>query len=107
MGCNEPTPATEGKNINMQINPNSSAGAVNKVESPAPSVKRVASQSDSDSAVFSQAEALNQALSDQSDVRAAAIEKAVNLIGQVKWPPTEVIRRISSLLAVNIHQNPE
>ena len=84
----------------MQINPNSSPGAINRDEPAAPAVKRVSA--DSDSAVFNRTDALNQALSEENDVRPLEVQRAAALVSQVEWPPQETIRRIATLLALNL-----
>jgi hypothetical protein len=56
----------------------------------------------SDSADFSEADALNQALRAEPEVRAEAVARARELIGDVKWPPREAIEQISNLLAVHL-----
>ncbi len=52
---------------------------------------------------FQDVQALTLALKRQEDVREAEVEKALNLIGQVEWPPAETIRRITSLLAAKMN----
>jgi hypothetical protein len=46
-----------------------------------------------------QTKAMRAALHNEPDVRPDQVNKAVDLIAQVKWPPTETIRRIAVLLA--------
>jgi hypothetical protein len=58
-------------------------------------------------ATFRHSEELNEALQKEKEVRAEQVERAVNLVGQVKWPPTETVRRIASLLAMNIRHAAE
>lgn len=53
---------------------------------------------------FHDAESLNLAIQDLEEVRAEKIERALNLIGQVKWPPGETIRRIAHLLAAKMER---
>lgn len=52
-----------------------------------------------DTATLERARALEQEFSKEADVRAEYVERAMNLIPQVQWPPTEVIRRIANLIA--------
>ena len=81
----------------MRIEPNSDTGAFQSVELRAPIVKR--EPPISNSAMFSRAEGLNQALQGEPEVREAELERAIALVGQVQWPPMETIRRIANLLA--------
>ncbi len=86
----------------MQINPNNSTGAVNRVPDPAPAVKRVAADGEADSATFSNTDDIHLALAGESDIRAEKLERALNLVGQVQWPPQQVIQGISTLLAMHL-----
>lgn len=85
----------------MQIDPNISASYI-KEAAPAASPAQRPSKTEA-VAAFHDAEALNNALKEQDEVRNAKVEKALNLIGQVQWPPAETIRRIANLLAMKIN----
>lgn len=87
----------------MQIDPNISASYIKEVAVPASPAQRF-SRSEA-LAAFHDAEALNQSLQEQDEVRDAKVEKALNLIGQVQWPPAETIRRIANLLAMKINHS--
>jgi len=84
----------------MQIDPNISASYIQEVASAATPAQRLSRNEAL--TVFHDAEALNEALQEQKEVREAKVEKALNLIGQVQWPPAETIRRIANLLAMKI-----
>jgi hypothetical protein len=84
----------------MQINPNNSPSAINRPEPSAPAVKRAAA--DSDSAVFNRTDDIDDALSQETDVRQSEVARGTALVSEVEWPPQETIRRIASLLAVHL-----
>jgi len=81
----------------MQLNPLSPSHV--RLEGAQPSGARQARTTTSDTAVFSAAEGVEQALSAAPDVRTEAVARAEKLIGSVKFPPTELINGISHLLA--------
>lgn len=54
-----------------------------------------------DEVSLEQSAALLTALADTPDVRPEEVERAKQLIGDVRWPPEETIRRIAELLAIN------
>lgn len=85
----------------MQIDPNLSVGAVARTASQLPQAMAKA-KVEQDQAVFGQSEALSQELKDTPAVRSNEVDRAMVLIGQVEYPPPQVIRRISSLLAMNL-----
>jgi hypothetical protein len=84
----------------MKIENNMSAGALLRSE-PSPVVP-AQKPVEGDSATFSQANALTLSLRDEPGSRTEEVERALNLVGQVQWPPQTVIRRIASLLAMHI-----
>ncbi len=88
----------------MQISPNSNSGPVNrtywKAFPSAPGGHGV------DTAQFDGAAALNRALADTPELRPEAVERARELIGDVTYPPPETIKRIASLLALNVQDEP-
>jgi hypothetical protein len=55
-------------------------------------------------ASLSNVEALNQSLKDIPLVRPEKVEQARNLVADVKYPPTEVLDRISNLLALHLNK---
>ena len=84
----------------MQIDPtNTRTGEVAPKANIKPASKPQASGPDTVN--LAKAEAINTALRAQTEARVEAIEKAQNLIGQVKWPPPEAIHQFSKLLASN------
>jgi hypothetical protein len=85
----------------MQIDPNLSVGALARTASQPPAAAPKA-KIEHDHATFGQSDALQQALKDTPAVRGDKVEQAIVLIGQVDYPPPQVIRRISSLLAMNL-----
>ena len=55
-----------------------------------------------DAAAFSSSHALEQALTATPEVRSEAVERARNLIADVKYPPKETLNKIAHLLAMNL-----
>ncbi len=86
----------------MQIDSNLSPNTVARTSPAATQAAKAANAPVVDSASFAQAEAINQSLKGEPDVRSSEVERARTLVGQVQWPPEIVIRRISNLLAVNM-----
>jgi hypothetical protein len=83
----------------MNIDPINGVGSVNKSNSPSQSNRSSTRKVEGDSIEFTESIRLDSMLEDSKDVRNDKIEKAANLIGKVDWPPPEVIRRISNLIA--------
>lgn len=54
-----------------------------------------------DTATFSRVAALDRALAEAPFARAEAVARAKDLIGDVKYPPTDTIDGIAMLLALN------
>lgn len=84
----------------MQIDPNMSVGAVARTPSQPPAAANA--KVPQDQAAFTESEALNEQLKVTPDVRSDKVDQAISLIGQVEYPPPQVIRRISSLLALKL-----
>lgn len=88
----------------MQVSPNNNSGPVSRTYwksfPPAPGGHGA------DTAQFDRAAALNRALADTPDVRPSEVERARDLIGDVSYPPPETIKRIASLLALNLKAEP-
>lgn len=88
----------------MQISPNSNTGPVPrtwwKALPPAPGGQGA------DTAQFDRAAALNRALADTPEGRPGEVERARELIGDVTYPPPETIKRIASLLALHLEDEP-
>lgn len=55
-----------------------------------------------DSATFDRAQALEQALQLTPAVRPENVDRARQLLSDVKYPPDETIRKIATLLAMNL-----
>ncbi|HOW64083.1 MAG TPA: hypothetical protein P5186_12390 [Candidatus Paceibacterota bacterium] len=87
----------------MQIDPNMSVGSVARMDSRSPAATK--NVSNSDQAAFDQSQALENQFNNTPDVRADLVERAVSLIGRVDYPPPQVIRRLSNLLAMSIDPN--
>jgi hypothetical protein len=87
----------------MQIESNYNAGAVHRTPPSTPATKTV--RPAAEAPAFQDAEKLNAALKDTPDVRADKVDKAKALIKEIEWPPTEVINRISKLVAAH-YNNP-
>lgn len=88
----------------MQIDTNYNTSQTPRIGSATPAGSKPVQTSGADTAMFQQAEALNVALRNAPDVRADKVQKAVGLIGQVQWPPSETIQRFSALLAIKLSQ---
>jgi hypothetical protein len=81
----------------MQVNLTTSPSiAVQAVEPPPAARPRARS---ADRAEFRHADALRHALDQAPDLRQDAVERARDLFHQVRYPPVEIIERISRLLA--------
>lgn len=84
----------------MQIDPRSTTGALSRVDTNHPTAEK--RKIASDHATFEQAEALNDDYRREPDVRADVVTKAKELVSETQWPPPETIRKIASLLAMEI-----
>lgn len=90
---------------NMAINANNvAAPAAAQLVAP-PAVNVPVAQVDT--AAFDHSLDLEKDLGNTEDARAEKVEQALNLIGQVEWPPMTVIRRIANLLATHVGQSSE
>jgi len=92
--------------ISMRVNPNSGLSSVTK------SSTKSTGQSPSlgqDKLTLDSANALNAALQQTPDVRPDKLAQAQNLINDPKFPPDEIIRAISRLLAshINVQDTPD
>jgi hypothetical protein len=81
----------------MQLNPLSSSQV--RLEGTQPSGPRQVRSTTSDSAQFSAAEGVDQALEAEPDVRSHEVARATKLIASVQYPPDELINGISHLIA--------
>lgn len=88
----------------MEIKPNSNVDAV--ARAPVSPAKPRTAPAGADTAAFAGVEALEQALRATPDVRPEKVDQARQFIGDVNYPPTETIKRISALLALNLDENP-
>jgi hypothetical protein len=75
----------------MRVNPNAARARTAQVES-----------ENLDTAVFSRAQALDQALRATDAVRPDVVNRARQLIADVKYPPIAAIEGISALLALKL-----
>ena len=87
----------------MQVN---SASNVSVLSVELARVKRP-SQYGTDQTLFSESDALNQALADTPDVRAHEVDRARKLVASIHYPPTELIDGLSHLLARNLNKDTE
>ncbi len=88
----------------MEVHLNSNLDAV--VRSAASGSKpRVQSTQEPSDTSFAQTDSLNEALKSTPDVRPKAVARARELVASPLYPPTETIRQISSLLAMNMEQS--
>jgi hypothetical protein len=81
----------------MHVNPLSSHG-LELWAAEQPATARVRRDTE-DKAVFSQTQGLHQALNEAPDVRQGAVDRAKGLISSLKYPPDDLIDRISQLVA--------
>ena len=58
-----------------------------------------------DPAEFAATQALDLALHSAPDIRPEKVERAARLLEDPNYPPQELIRRLSRLIAVNIESN--
>lgn len=86
----------------MQIDPNARTNIVEGIATTPPQAARPLRKDAI--ASFHEAEILNQAIQELDEVRNEKIERALNLVGQVQWPPGDTIRRIASLLAAKMER---
>lgn len=84
----------------MQIDPNARTNMVEGIATNPPPAARPLKKDAI--ASFHDAEILNQAIQKLDEVRNEEIERALNLVGQVQWPPGDTIRRIANLLAAKM-----
>ncbi len=88
----------------MEINPNNKiAPAVGLKINP---IRVQARPAGLDTASFARVEALNQALRATPTVRPEKTAMARQLLGDVKYPPDEIIRGIVSLFAMSVDDPP-
>ena len=90
--------------MNIRISPNHGSGPVSRIWSQSPPAAPVANRADS--ARFDGAAALDRALADTPDRRVDQVERARRLLGEAGYPPAETIRRIASLLATKLGDEP-
>lgn len=90
----------------MQVNLNNNAGPVQRPVAKAVE-HRPKSGVEASGTSFHATEALNVALNQTPEVRPEIVEKAKRLIADSHYPPTEAIRKISDLLAMNLQEIPE
>ena len=90
-------------NMAAHANPAAAPAAAQLVAPPAVNLPVV----QVDTAAFHQSLDLEKDLGSTEDARAEKVERALNLIGQVEWPPMTVIRRLANLLATHVGQSSE
>jgi hypothetical protein len=85
----------------MEINLDVNARKVLPNAAPPPA-SRMPGRSEPANTEFRAAAALERALERRPDVRPDRVEEARNLVGQPTYPPRETIRKIASLLAMQL-----
>jgi hypothetical protein len=89
----------------MRINSNLNSGGV---DGPVPPNRSVpAAPSTPATSSFAATDALDTAVKSAPDTRASAVSNAKMLIGDVQYPPLDVIRGFSRLLAINLNSEGE
>ncbi len=89
----------------MQINSNNYTGNVARVAYVSNSGKAGAPKGDR--VQFDQTASLEKALKETPDVRPDVIDRAKDLVANPNYPPPEVIKRISNLLAIHVQEESE
>ena len=84
----------------MEIKLNTNVDPVGRMDRAQP--KKVDAQVESEGVAFSRAEKLNQALRDTPEVRTDSVAKGQAVVSQTEYPPKETIKKIATLLAVNL-----
>lgn len=88
----------------MEVHLNSNLDAVVRAAATGnkPRVQSTAAASDTS---FEQTDSLNEALKSTPGVRPEAVARGKELVSNTLYPPTETIRQISSLLALNLEKS--
>jgi hypothetical protein len=86
------------KENSMQIQNKLITGEIARVAASTPSSVRKTS-TPTDSVAFDSANALNNALQDEADVRPEKLERAIALSSQANYPTKTTLRSIANLLA--------
>jgi len=86
----------------MQINPNVSTGGVRSTPNRSPVPAGVSTKTDTVS--LQQAGAIQTALQQTPDVRAAAVARATELARDPTYPPLATIKAIGNLLALPVQE---
>ncbi len=84
----------------MQINSNNYTGNVARVAYVSSNGKANAPKGDN--VQFEQTAALERSLKETPDVRSDVVDRAKDLVSSPNYPPPEVIKRISNLLAIHL-----
>ena len=84
----------------MNINTNFNAGMINWNLNQETQTSR--SSTSSDSANFALTDQFNSVMSTVDDIRPAELMNALSRVGQVDWPPREVMVKIANILALNM-----
>ena len=88
----------------MEVNPNISTGPVARAGSKPPVTARGQS-AQTDSVSLQDSETVNKAVQQTPDVRSEAVARARELVADVNYPSTEVIRGVSNLFAAKLGDN--
>lgn len=88
----------------MQVHLNNNANPVAPSGPPKPA-SRVASNSQTEETQFEASRALNGSLDQLPEIRPEVVERAKRLLQDSNYPPAEAIRKISSLLAMNLSES--
>jgi hypothetical protein len=92
----------------MELNLNTNPGLVSRVNKPQPETRSTVGKgpdSLANETSFGRTEALEEALNEQPDIRAGLVERARTLIADTNYPPQVAIRKIATLLAMNLQES--
>ncbi len=70
-----------------------------------PVARRSPAQSVGGTETFVRTESLERALQDTPKLRPEKVERARELVADVKYPPDEMLDRIANLLAIHVHKH--
>lgn len=83
----------------MNVNPAGNTGPVSDMK---PSVKAPRERIEADQASFPELDTLARALESTPDARESEVLRARELVGDINYPPAEVVRRLAKLLSIHL-----